>query len=244
MTAQGWQRLEGPGLAAWAAAAAPVAQAVLAAAGPEGWRHGGTWFAGVDALPTDAAGAMPGGPGLPWAELGLAPVPLHPAQLSAVRAGYPQPDPAETEAAARFRRRRDAAHLDGLLPVGPERARMIREPHAWVLGIGLAGGGAGAAPTVVWSGSHVLLRAALAEALAGHPPARWHEVDVTAAYTAARARVFAECPRVTVPLAPGQAVLLHRHLLHGMAPWSGGAGVRSVAWFRPLLPDVATWIAA
>lgn len=243
MEPDGWRRVDSPALAAWAAAVAPVAQAVVADAGPEAWRHGGTWFVGVDALPNDAAGAVAGGAGLPWADLPLAPVPLHRAQLSVVRPGYPQADPDETEAAARFRRVRDAAHLDGLLPVGPTRARMIREPHAWVLGVGLFGGGPGAAPTVVWPGSHRILHEGLAGALAGHPPAQWDGVDVTAAYMAARARVFATCDRVEVALAPGQGVVLHRHLLHGMAPWTAGGGARAVAWFRPLLPSVQAWMA-
>lgn len=240
MEPEGWLRLESPGLTAWAAAVAPVAAGVVAQAEAAAWRHGGTWFAGVDALPNDAAGAVPGGPGLPWGDLPLAPVPLHPGQLSVVRPGYPQADPGESDSAARFRRDRDAAHLDGLLPVGPARARMIREPHGWILGIGVSGGGPGASPTVVWPGSHRILRDALAAALTGED---WSAVDVTAAYQAARRAVFARCRRVEVPLLPGQAVLMHRHLLHGMAPWTAGPGSRAVVWFRPMLADVAAWMA-
>lgn len=240
----GWMRLDGPGLAAWARAAAAAARAVVGLAAPGEWRHGGTWFAGVDAIPSGADGAVPGGPPLPWAELPLDPLPLHPAQLSVVRPGYPRPDPSESDAAHSFRLRRDAAHLDGLLPVGPTRRRMLREPHAWVLGIGLWGGQAGASPTVVWSGSHRVMRDALVPVLADVPPTAIAQIDVTEAYTRARRTVFETCRRVELPLAPGEAVILHRHLLHGIAPWRGGVQApqgRAVAWFRPMLADAAAW---
>ena len=46
----GWQRIRHPDIAAWAAAARPVAEQVLARS-EEAWRCGGTWFVGVDALP-------------------------------------------------------------------------------------------------------------------------------------------------------------------------------------------------
>ena len=49
----------------------------------------------------------------------------------------------------------------------------------------------GAAPLVVWEGSAEVLRAALARALAPHPPETWGEVDLTEAYAAARREVFA-----------------------------------------------------
>ena len=241
----GWMRLESRDLTAWAQAAAVAARAVVGLASTGEWRHGGTWFAGVDALGCDADGAVPGGPPLPWADLPLDPLPLHPAQLSVVRPGYPRPDPSESDAAHSFRLRRDAAHLDGLLPVGPDRRRMLREPHAWVLGIGLWGGVPGAAPTVVWSGSHRVMRDGLARVLAAMPPEAQPDTDVTEAYVRARRTVFETCRRVELPLAPGQAVLLHRHLLHGIAPWRGGVQApqgRAVAWFRPLLADVATWL--
>lgn len=241
----GWVRVDSPALAQWARGAAVAARAVVALACPGEWRHGGTWFAGVDALPSDVQGAVPGGQPLPWGDLPVAPLPLHPAQLSVVRPGYPKPDPADTESAFGYRMRRDAAHLDGILPVGPDRRRMIREPHAWVLGIGLWGGAPGAASTVVWSGSQRVMHDALAGVLAAVPPQDRACADVTEAYTRARRTVFDTCPRVELPLAPGQAVVLHRHLLHGIAPWPDGGGAmhgRALAWFRPLLPDVTAWL--
>jgi hypothetical protein len=241
--ARGWRRMTGPGIAAWVAAAEPVARAAV-----EGsvvpWRCGGTWFVGLDALPNGPDGAI-GGVEFPWNDIGLAPVPLHPAQLSVTREGYPQQGEEESESAFRFRQLRDAAHLDGLLPVGPEKRRMVREPHAWILGLPLNEASAGAAPLVVWEGSHLVMGAALRAAFSlctGKP----EEFDITEAYQAARKRVFETCARVELPGTPGEAVILQRHLIHGVAPWAKGETAvppgRMVAYFRPLLPDVQSWL--
>lgn len=245
MSGPGWRRIgPSPALRAWAQAARGPALAALAAdAAPR--RAGGTWAVGLDLLPNAPDGSV-AGVALPWAELGLAPQPLHRAQLSAVWPGYPQPDPGEDASAHRFRLTRDSAHLDGLLPIGPERRRMLREPHGWILGLPLTEAEAGAAPLVVWEGSHLILRAALARAYAGHPPETWGDVDVTEAYAEARREAFRSCPRVELPARPGEATLLDRRLLHGVAPWAVGAKAepdgRVIAYFRPTLPTVADWI--
>lgn len=240
----GWRRLSGAGIAAWAAEAAPVAaRAVTDSA--EAWRCGGTWFVGLDALGNDASGRV-GGMAFPWAELGLAAVDLHRGQLSVVRAGYPQPSEAETEAAYRFRLNRDAAHLDGLIAEGPDKRRRVVEPHRWIVGMALNGADEGASPLVVWEGSHRIMRDALLAALRGTPEADWGRVDITHAYQDARKRVFAECPRRVLPQRVGEAVVLHRLVVHGVAPWAVGARAeapgRMVAYFRPLMPSVAAWL--
>lgn len=237
---RGWQLIgPEPAIADWARAALPVAKAAIAASA-ESWRCGGTWFVGVDALPNGPDGGV-GGVAFPWQALPLAPQPLHPAQLSTIRAGYPRAGAEETPAAFRFRQNRDAAHLDGLLPMGPNRRRMIREPHGWILGLPLTD--ITASPLVVWEGSHLIMAAALRKALAGFPPASWGDVDVTDAYTAARAQVFDRCRRVEVPATLGQATLLHRLTIHGVAAWSGAqGGDRIIAYFRPMLPSVADWV--
>lgn len=244
MMGTGWRRVTGPAIAEWARAAAPVAAQAVAES-REAWRCGGTWFVGLDALPNDAAGRV-GGVDFPWAELGLDPVALHPAQLSVVRAGYPQPSEAETEAAFRFRLNRDAAHLDGLIAEGPEKRRRVVEPHRWIVGMALNAADAGASPLVVWEGSHEVMRAGLLAALRDVPKARWGEVDITEPYQAARKRVFAECPRVEVVGRVGEAVILHRLLIHGVAPWAEGAKAegagRIVAYLRPLMDSVAEWL--
>jgi hypothetical protein len=243
--AAGWRRIgPDPAIARWAAAALPLAQQALAET-DQPLRCGGTWAVGLDLLPNDAAGTVAGVP-LPWEVLGLPPEPLHRAQLSTTYPGYPQPSPDESETAFRFRRNRDAAHLDGLLPVGADRQRMVKEPHGWILGLPLTQADPVASPLVVWEGSHEILRAALRQALAPHPPESWGNVDVTAAYAAARREVFQTCRRVTLPARPGEAMLMHRLTLHGVAPWAAGAQAapegRIIAYFRPQLPDVASWL--
>jgi hypothetical protein len=244
-TDAGWRQVgPHPAIHAWADAACHVAKEVLATS-PEPWRCGGTWFVGVDALPNGPDGTLQNTP-FPWSALPLQPGPLHPGQLSVIRPGYPQPSADETPAAFAFRRDRDAAHLDGLLPIGPRKARMVKEPHAWILGLPL--NDTDAAPLVVWEGSHRILRAALTSALVQHPPERWGEIDVTAPYQAARRQIFETCRRVALPTAKGSATLLHRLTLHGVAAWRpmdvAPPEGRMIAYFRPLLPDVETWLTA
>ena len=239
----GWQRIRHPDIAAWAEAARPLAAQVLAAS-PEVWRCGGTWFVGVDALPNGPDGAVAGA-AFPWQAVGLTPEPLHPAQLSVIRPGYPQPSEAESPAAFAYRRDRDAAHLDGLIADAGKRRR-VAEPHGWILGMALNRCDKGAAPLVAWEGSHEVMRAALQAALAPHPPDMWGEVDITGAYTAARRQVFETCRRVELPSQPGEAILMHRLTLHGVAPWAAGASAppegRMIAYFRPQLPRVSDWL--
>jgi hypothetical protein len=239
----GWQRIgPHPAIRAWAEAARDAALQTLATS-PEPWRCGGTWFVGVDALPNGPDGAINGTP-FPWDALPIPPEPLHPAQLSVIRPGYPQPSPEETPAAFAYRRDRDAAHLDGLLPIGPEKRRMVKEPHAWILGLPL--NDTTASPLTVWEGSHDILRAALIDALTPHPPEIWGDIDITEAYQAARRTVFSTCRKIELPVRPGEATLLHRLTLHGVAPWKPGDDAppegRMIAYLRPLLPAVETWL--
>lgn len=237
----GWRAIgPHPAILAWADVAYPIAIKVLKDS-LEPLRCGGTWAVGLDLLPNTPDGSIGGVP-LPWQVLGLSQEPLHLGQISAVYPGYPQPSPDESPAAFRFRQTRDAAHLDGLLPIGPTRKRMVKEPHAYILGLPLTDGPA--APLVVWEGSHRIMQAALHAAFAPHPPEIWGDIDVTEAYQTARAEVFRCCRRVEVPGRMGEAMLLHRHLIHGVSPWDNdviGHG-RLVAYFRPLLPTVADWM--
>jgi hypothetical protein len=243
MVDPGWSRIgPHPAIAAWADTACAAALDVLAAT-TEDWRCGGTWFVGVDALPNTPEGAIDCTP-FPWRALPLLPQPLHKAQLSVTRPGYPQPSPDESPAAFAFRRDRDAAHLDGLLPIGPDKRRMVKEPHAWILGLPL--NDATASPLTVWEGSQEILRSALLTALRPHPPETWGDIDITDAYQQARREVFTTCRRIELPTRPGEATLLHRLILHGVAAWKPKDDApnegRMIAYLRPHLPTVEAWL--
>ncbi|MGL6209927.1 MAG: hypothetical protein ACRC14_08885 [Paracoccaceae bacterium] len=227
-----------PAIAAWAEAALTPA---LTALQDQPRRAGGTWTVGLDLAPNDASGAI-NGTHLPWDVLSLTPQPLHRAQLSTIHPGYPRPDAGEPDTANHYRLTRDAAHLDGLLAVGPDKRRMIKEPHAWILGLPLTD--TPASPLVVWEGSAAILRHALLAALSAHPPEAWADIDVTDAYQTARRHIFTTCRRVELPVKRGQATLLHRLTLHGVAPWHDGADTeaRIIAYFRPLLGSVQDWL--
>jgi hypothetical protein len=241
----GWLRFpHDPAIADWAARARPVAKACLAH--PEHrarWlRCGGTWFVGVNVFPNDADGAVAeagvpllAGPPVRFISemLGLTDVALDRAQVSVCLPGYPRPTAGESEAAFRFRRDRYAAHVDGLRRF-ENRRRRLGEPHGFILGLPLTEAPADAAPLVVWEGSHEIIRRALRARLASIPPGRWADEDVTDAYVAARRECFEVCRRVPVHARPGEAYLIHRLALHGVAPWAAEEeGERTIAYFRP-----------
>ena len=252
-TTKGWRLFSyDPAIAAWAQAALRQAKAVVAQ--PEmrkKWLQcQGTWFVGVDALASDGQGALGGvslaGEVIDWlSEMDY--LPFHPAQLSVIYPGYPKPRIGDTEAGFRYRKNRDAAHVDGLLAVGPKRRRMLKEPHAFILGLPLNSCSPAASPMVVWEGSHLIMAEVFQKAFAGIDAASWAEVDVTAVYQAARRQVFERCKRVLVHAAPGEAYVVHRLALHGVAPWQSGADApeegRMIAYFRPELATKSLWSA-
>ena len=143
---RGWCRFGfDDAVAAWAERALPFARTALADPQFAGWwRCGGTWFAGVNALPNDGNGRVLGGPPLAGEAIAFIGAHVMPppftwdrAQVSACFPGYPRHGSEESEAAFRYRRDRDAAHVDGLAREGPARRRHLREPHAFILGIPL-----------------------------------------------------------------------------------------------------------
>ncbi len=251
---KGWVKFPyDPLLAAWVVHALPVArQSIDDPAYAEWLDCEGTWFVGVDALANDAQGRVgQSGPltgvAMSFIQDHYGNLPLHRGQVSVIHPGYPRPRRGESEAAARYRRNRDAAHVDGLRPMGPDRRRRVDEPHAWILGIPLTEANEDAAPMVLWEGSHKLLGDMFRDALAGHPRDGLHKVDITDAYQAARREVFETCLRIALPAKPGEAYLLHRHCLHGVAPWgdsaTAGPDGRMIAYFRPeFTGGVAEWI--
>ena len=71
-------------------------------------------------------------------------------------------------------------------------------------------------------------------------------VDLTEGYKTARASVFAQIDPIEVTVVKGQSVLLHRHILHGVAPWKATDSApdegRMVAYFRPEYPETDMWL--
>lgn len=239
-------------VAARAAALSAIADPVQRA---EWLQCEGTWFVGVDTLPNDTQGRVGGSAPLSGAALDVArtlygALPLHPGQVSVTYPGYPRPRAGESATAFRYRVRRDAAHVDGLLPVGAARRRMLRERHAYILGLPLTDTDTGASPLVVWEGSHHIMRRAFQDALGETAPDDWGGIDLSEIYRSARREAFETCQRIIVHGAPGTAYLVHRLTLHGVTPWQDGACAppegRMVAYFRPQFdaPRLDAWLHA
>ncbi|MEM6579030.1 MAG: hypothetical protein AAF678_11100 [Pseudomonadota bacterium] len=244
-----------PEVETWAAAAFEVARERVRHPDEAEWlRCGGTWFVGVDALPNDAQGrvgasAPLSGTALKTAEALYGTLPFHRGQVSVIYPGYPKPYDGESETAFGFRLRRDAAHVDGLLPVGETRRRHLMERHAYILGLPITACSADASPLTIWEGSHLIMRGVFEGALASTPQDQWDNTDLTEIYQAARRDVFDTCRRVTVPAQPGEAYLVHRLALHGVAPWEEGAKApedgRMIVYFRPEWPTPTdAWLTA
>jgi len=251
----GWLKLpHDPTLAHWLDRATPAAmQAVQDPQHADWLRCGGTWFAGVNILPNDHTGEVnSSGPLQGKAidflrKMALPTTTWDAAQVSVIYPGYPRQMPQEPDAAFRFRRDRDAAHVDGLLPIGPDKRRHLREAHAFILGLPLTR--TAASPLVLWQGSHDIMRQKLGDQLHQHPAEHWPEIDLTEAYHAARRHCFKTCERRELQAEPGESYVLHRLALHGVAPWdehkSAPAEGRAIAYFRPeLTSKITDWIDA
>jgi hypothetical protein len=125
---RGWCRFAyDPILFSWVNATLPSVRATLQDPLQAKWlRYQKTWFAGVNALPNDPQGAVANsGPLRGKAvdfiadQLKLENFAWDQAQISVCYPGYPQPMAGESPGKARYRRERDAAHVDVLLPEGP-----------------------------------------------------------------------------------------------------------------------------
>lgn len=245
-----------PALAVWVRQTLPAAREVVKAPENSDWlRCGGTWFAGVNVLPNDASGAVENGSELAGKAvdfidevLSLRGFAWDRAQVSVCYPGYPKPMESESEVAYRYRRDRDAAHLDGLFREGSDRRRYLREHHGFLLGIPMVEASDDASPFVIWEGSHEHVREAFESLFKGIPPEKWGEVDVTETYHAARRTIFDTCRRVEVTARPGEAYLVHRLALHGTAPWrdsaESGPDGRMIVYFRPEAGGLWDWLSA
>jgi len=252
---KGWCRFEyDADIAAWVDAVLPAARRAVTAAENAQWlRCGDTWFAGVNVLPNQVDGSISSGPALQGEviefireEIASGDFAWDGGQVSVCYPGYPKPMASEPEKAFRFRRNRDVAHVDGFLPEGPQRRRHLREYHGFILGIPLVDYDSMASPCVVWEGSHELVRAAMRKRFDGIDVADWGEEDITNAYHAARYRIFERCQRIHLSASPGEAYLIHRLALHGVAPWKdraeASADGRMICYFRPEIGNAEGWL--
>lgn len=228
-----------PASKAWSKEALKAANAVLAGAKKDDFACEGTWFVGVDGLPNTPNGDV-GEVAFPSdiaAILGpLAPTcyALHKAQISAVYRGYPKPREGESVGQFAFRKRRHAAHVDGLLAEGEARRRYLREPHCYILGIALCEVTPENSPLIYWQGSAAIMAAAFQKAAKGLTAPEFEALDLTEVYQTARKTCFETCPEIVVTAQMGGAFLLNPLTLHGIGPWSSTTkGPRIVTYFRP-----------
>lgn len=237
----------------WIDHALPFAREQINAKENAKWlRCGGTWFVGVNALPNDPHGVVGdsdqlGGPAVDFLKALLSEnqLLLDKGQISVCYPGYPQPSLTETKTAHLYRNKRDSAHVDGLRIEGTGK-RYLLEHHSFILGIPLVEASADASPLVVWEGSHEIMRSAFVKLFKDIPFASWSEIDVTDVYRRARRKVFDTCKRIEVFAGLGEAFVVHRLAVHGIAPWgeAARAGVdgRVICYFRPEFKQVKDWL--
>ncbi|MFT4607291.1 MAG: hypothetical protein ACI9YO_001340 [Gammaproteobacteria bacterium] len=160
--------------------------------------------------------------------------------------GYPKRMAIESESAFNFRRDRDAAHVDGLLPEGPSRRRFLREWHGFILAIPMLDYNTDTSPFMIWEGSYELVREAFESLFQNRSPGDWPSIDVTERYHAVRRKIFETCRRVEIVAKPGEAFLVHRLVLHGVAPWKAGQNSvwkeRMICYFRPESGAIDQWL--
>ena len=253
---KGWCRFPyDPILGEWVSYTVPFARNAVKDPKHKRWlRCGDTWFVGVNALPNDAQGSVENGPPLSGIavdfvseSLGFQDFDWDRAQISVCYPGYPQRmSESESEAAFRYRRDRDSAHVDGLLREGPDRRRHLREHHSFVLGIPMVESSPDASPFVIWEGSHEIVRKTFSQCFKGLPAERWADRDITEIYHELRRKIFQRCRRVEISADPGESYLVHRLSLHGIAPWSESATAspdgRMICYFRPEIRGPQQWL--
>ena len=243
---KGWVKFSfDPQILAWVNSVHEAANQAIDAPENAVWRRaGGTWFVGVNVLPNDPNGCVPGGVPLAGQVIDFLPRSnWDRAQISVMYPGYPIQDKGETDASFRFRQKRFAAHVDGLTIEGTENRRFLTEPHAFVLGLPLTD--CAASPLMAWEGSHKKIKETFANVFADIPPDEWSKIDVTDAYKSVRKTILNAVEPTPVIAKPGEAYVIHRLALHGVAPWTGTETTpRKIAYFRPTVSgSIAQWLA-
>ncbi len=245
-----------PAIQQWTTHTLPIAREQVTAKQHADWlRHNGTWFVGVNALPNDPLGKVGQSEKLSGVAaefikqlFNIKQLRLDKGQISVCYPGYPQASAIDSKQAHLYRKRKDSAHVDGLRRDYETNKRYLKEAHSYVLGIPLVDYSADASPLVVWEGSHEIIRRAFTELFDGLNPEQWGEVDVTEIYRHARQEVFDTCKRVAVPAKLGEAFIVHRLAVHGIAPWGetawSGKDGRMICYFRPEFEKFTDWLYA
>ena len=208
-------------------------------------RCGGTWFAGVNALANDAAGAVAGGPPLGGEAVRFAAAlsagrstGTGPRSRSAIRvirsrARAKATTPSPTAASATPPMSTAAAGRAGAPPL-PARTSPF---HPRAAG---RSGGSGGLPFRPLEGSHRMVRETLAGTFGDRPPASWRDIDLTNCITRSggassrSAGASSSPPAAARPFCAPPRPARHRAWREGAA-----AGERMVIYFRPESGDPA-----
>ena len=101
-------------------------------------------------------------------------------------------------------------------------------------------------PPVVWEGSHNIVQQTFHNLLSEHPSDSWCDIDVTKTYQSMRKTIFKTCKRREILAKPGEAYVIHRLSLHGVAPWKASASSKSnnrmICYFRPEMTNKDQWL--
>ena len=211
------------------------------------WRCGNTWFVGVNLLPNDNQGNI--GDGFLSGEVNdfiqqyfiMPEKGFDRAQISTCVPGYPQPSVNESGTAFNFRLNKDAAHVDGVLPIN--KRRFLQEYHAFILGIPLTDIDINTSPFVIWEQSHSIIEQTFSQRFNNIPYHQWQHEDITECYKSARQQVLDSCKRRVIEAKVGEVYFAHRLSVHGMTRWKQTENTsehnkttksnRTICYFRP-----------
>ena len=228
-------------------------------------RSGSTWFVGINFLDNGPKGDIKG---VPFSskiqsdirrQFGSLIECWDQGQVSICWPGYPRRDLTETLNSFKYRVKKYASHVDGLIPTGNKRRRFAREFHAFILGIPIINSTSHSAPIIVWEGSHLIFRDLFKTLYSGLSEFEVNNLDITEIYQECRRKVFSTCSASIVCCDKNRPYILDRHRLHGVLPWVDAtrnlsvtsdtprseidplAG-RAVIYFRPQYEHKLDWV--